>query len=142
MLRTGPAGFLCLILLLAACGGAGPEAEIRANIASMQEAVEARESGGAVKYLAEHFTGSHGADKQALRRILMAQFLRHQNINVAITRLDISVNEYNPVTARMNAVVLLTGADGLLPRDGELINVSGDWELHEGEWLLVSAQWE
>lgn len=135
-------GFLSMILLLTACGGAGPEQEIRENIASMQEAVEARESGAAVKYLAEHFTGAHGVDKQGLRRILIAQFMRHQNINVAITKLDISVNEYNPVTARMSAVVLLTGAEGLLPRDGELINVSGDWELHEGEWLLVTAQWE
>jgi hypothetical protein len=115
------------ILLLAACGGAGPEAEIRENIAYMQQAVEDRESGASVKYLAEHFTGA---------------LLRHQKINVAITRLDISVNEYNPVTARMNAVVIVTGADGLLPRDGDLINVSGDWELHSGEWLLVNAQWE
>lgn len=131
-----------MLLLLAACGGAGPEEEIRENIAFMQEAVEARESGAAVKYLAEHFAGAHGVDKQALRRILIAQFMRHQNINVAITKLDISVNEYNPVTARMSAVVLVTGAEGLLPRDGELINVSGDWELHEGEWLLVSAHWE
>lgn len=131
-----------MILLLAACGGAGPEAEIRENIASMQQAVEARESGAAVEYLAEHFTGAHGVDKQGLRRILMAQFMRHKNIRVTITNLDISVNEYNPVTASMSAVVLVTGAEGLLPRDGDLINVSGDWELHEGEWLLVSAHWE
>jgi hypothetical protein len=130
------------ILLLAGCGGKGPEAEIRANIASMQQAVEAKESGAAVEYLAEHFTGSHGLDKQGLRRILMAHFLRHKNINVAITRLDITVNEYNPVSARMEAVVAVTGAEGLLPRAGDLINVGGDWELHEGEWLLVSAEWE
>lgn len=133
---------VCLALLLTACGGAGPEAEIRENIAFMQEAVEAKESGAAVKYLAEHFTGTHGVDKRDLRRILMANFMQHKNVNVAITRLDIEVNEYNPITARMNAVVIVTGAEGLLPRDGELINVSGDWELHEGEWLLVSAHWE
>jgi hypothetical protein len=142
MLRVKHSTFFSMILLLAACGGTGPEAEIRENITYMQKAVEDRESGAAVKYLAEHFTGAHGVDKQGLRRILMAQFLRHQKINVAITRLDISVNEYNPVTARMNAVLIVTGAVGLLPHDGDLINVSGDWELHSGEWLLVNAQWE
>ncbi len=133
---------ISLLLLLGSCGGEGPEAEIRANIASMQHAVEARESGAAVEYMAEHFAGSHGLDKQGLRRILMAQFLQHKNITVAITHLDIEVNEYNPVSARMEAVVAVTGAQNLLPQDGDLINVSGDWELHEGEWLLVRAQWE
>jgi hypothetical protein len=135
--------FFCFVFfLLAGCGGEGPEAEIRANIASMQQAVEAKESGAAVEYLAEHFTGSHGLDKQGLRRILLGIFLQHKNINVAITRLDITVDEYNPVNARMEAVVAVTGAQNLLPQDGDLISVSGDWELHEGEWLLVNAHWE
>jgi hypothetical protein len=133
---------LVYLLLLAGCGSEGPEAEIRANIASMQQAVEAKESGAAVEYLAEHFAGSHGLDKQGLRRILMAHFLRHRKISVALTRLDISVNEYNPVSAQMEAVVAVSGAQGLLPQDGDLISVSGDWELHEGEWLLVSAHWK
>jgi hypothetical protein len=131
-----------LLVLLAGCGGEGPEAEIRANIASMQQAVEAREPGAVVEHLADHFAGGNGLDKQGLRRILMAQFLQHKKINVAITHLDITVNEYNPVIARMEAVVAVTGAQNLLPQDGDLINVSGDWELHDGEWLLVSAQWE
>jgi hypothetical protein len=134
--------FIYIFLALAGCGGEGPEAEIRANIASMQQAVEAKESGAAVEYLAEHFTGSHGLDKQGLRRILLGIFLQHKNINVAITRLDITVDEYNPVNARMEAVVAVTGAQNLLPQDGDLISVSGDWELHEGEWLLVNAHWE
>jgi hypothetical protein len=131
-----------VVLLLAGCAGTEPEAAIRENIAFMQEAVEAKESGAAVKYLAQHFVGTHGVDKQGLRRILMAQFMQHRKISVTMTRLDISVNEYNPITARMDVVVMLTGAENLLPRNGELINVSGDWELHDGEWLLVSAHWE
>src|SRR5688572_19419890 len=133
MLRAKYPGSLCLLLFLAACGGAGPEAEIRENIAFMQDAVEAKDSGAVVRYLAEHFSGTHGIDKRDLRRMLMAHFMRHKNINVAITRLDIIVNEYNPVTAQMNAVVIVTGAEGLLPQNGEMINVSGDWELHAGE---------
>ena len=133
---------LPLLLLLASCGTSDPEAAIRANIASMQEAVEAKESGEAVKYMAEHFTGVSGIDKRGIQRLLVWQFMQHKSINVAITHLDIAVNEYNPVTARMEAVVIVTGAEGLLPQNGELINVTGDWELHEGEWLLVSAQWE
>lgn len=135
-------GLVPLLLLLAACGGSAPEAAIRENIEFMQEAVEAKESGDAVRYLAEHFTGPHGVDKQGLRRILLAHFLQHRNIQVVITRLNITVNEYNPVSARMEAVVAVAGAEGLLPRNGDLINVSGDWELHEGEWLLVNAHWE
>jgi hypothetical protein len=133
---------LICFFLLGGCGETGPEAAIRENIAFMQEAVEAKESGAAVKYLADHFTGTYGVDKQGLRRMLMAHFMQHRKIGVTITHLDIQVNEYNPITAEMNAVVMVTGAEGLLPRNGELINVTGDWELYEGEWLLVSAHWE
>ncbi len=128
--------------MLTACSNSEPEAAIRENIAFMQEAVEAKESGAAVKYLAEHFTGTFGVDKQGLRRMLMAHFMQHRKIGVTITHLEIRVNEYNPITAQMNAVVMLTGAEGLLPRNGELINVSGDWELYDDEWLLVRAKWE
>jgi hypothetical protein len=142
MPRAKLSGIASLVILLAGCGSAGPEAEIREHIAFMQQAVEARESGAAVKYLADHFNGAHGMDKRGLRRILMAQFMRHKSVGVTITRLDIQVDGHNPVTARMDAVVIVTGAEGLLPQDGDLINVSGDWELHDGEWLLVSAHWE
>jgi hypothetical protein len=133
---------IVILILLVSCGTSDPEAAIRANIASMQEAVEAREAGAAVRYLAEHFTGSYATGKQDLRRLLAGLFLQHQHINVVITRLDIAVNGYNPVTARMEAVVILTGAEGLLPQNSELLNITGDWELHEGEWLLVSTEWE
>lgn len=133
---------LPLLLLLASCGTSDPETAIRANIAATQKAVEAKESGKAVRYLADDFSGTAGIDKRGVQRILLAQFIQHKNINVAITRLDITVNEHNPVTARMEAVVIVTGAEDLLPQNGELLNVTGDWELHDGEWLLVSAQWE
>jgi hypothetical protein len=142
MMHVKYSRLLPFLLLLASCGTSDPEAAIRANIASMQEAVEAREAGAAVRYLAEHFTGSYATGKQDLWRLLAGLFLQHQHINVVITRLDIAVNGYNPVTARMEAVVIVTGAEGLLPQNGELINITGNWELHEGEWLLVSAQWE
>ncbi|HEY3488153.1 MAG TPA: hypothetical protein VGL10_08805 [Gammaproteobacteria bacterium] len=133
---------LLLLPLAVACSDTPPEQAIRAHITAMQQAVKEKKSAAAVEHLAEHFTGSHGLDKQGLRRMLIGLFVQHRTINVAITRMDITVNEYNPVSAKMEAVVLLTGAQGLLPQDGEILNISGDWELLDGEWLLVNARWE
>jgi hypothetical protein len=61
MPRAKLSGIASLVILLAGCGSAGPEAEIREHIAFMQQAVEARESGAAVKYLADHFNGASTA---------------------------------------------------------------------------------
>jgi hypothetical protein len=131
-----------LLLFAGACSRTPPEEAILSNIKSMQEAAENKEARSAVKYLADNFSGNREIDKTGLRRILAGVFLRHQNINVAITRMDIEVKAEDPFSAMMNGVVILTGAENILPQDGRVYKVSGEWQLQDDEWMLVRAQWE
>lgn len=131
-----------IAIMLAACGKTPPEEAILANIKASQKAVENRDAGDAVKYLTDNFSGNRGMDKQELRRLLAVIFLQHKNINVVITRMDIKVNEYDPSTATMEGVVVATGADRLLPSDGRIFKVNGDWILQNDEWRLSKISWQ
>lgn len=133
---------LAFLVFAGACSRTPPEEAILSNIKSMQQAAENKEARGAVKYLADNFSGNRGIDKTGLRRILAGVFLRHQNINVAITRMDIEVKTEDPFSAIMNGVVILTGAENILPQDGRVYKVTGEWQLQDDEWILVRAQWE
>jgi hypothetical protein len=136
------AAIAVIFFMLAACDKTPPEEAILANIKASQKAVENRDAGDAVKYLADNFSGNRGMDKQELRRMLAVIFLRHKNINVVITRMDIKINEYDPSTATMEGVVVATGADRLLPSDGRIFKVNGDWVLQNDEWKLAKISWE
>jgi hypothetical protein len=139
-----PAYMFVLLLLVpvSACTKTPPQEAILANIQSMQEAAENKEPRKAVEYLAENFAGNHGIDKMGLRRIMAGIFLQHQNINVAITRMNIEINPLDPYRASMDGVVILTGAANILPQDGRMYKVTGEWQLQDDEWMLVQARWE
>lgn len=134
---------LALAILLSGCNEpSSPEAAIRAKIEAAQQAVEDKDAREAVASLADDFSGNHGMDKQALRRLLAVLFLQHKNIHVVITRLDIKINEYDASTAKMEAVVLATGAERLLPKDGRMLQISGDWLNIDDDWQLKNISWK
>ena len=108
----------------------------------MQQGLEERKASKAIEFLAEEFAGNHGLDKITLRKVLIGQFVQHQNITVVITRMDITVPEHDPYQATMEGVVVATGAKRILPQDGRIYKVKGDWRYIDKEWLLVNLQWE
>lgn len=136
--------FAVLLILLIAfgCSKTPPEEAIRANIKAAQQAVEDRDAGDAVEHLAEDFMGNGRWTKRELRRYLTAVFLRHKNIHVMITRLDVEVASGDPNFATMNAVAVATGARNILPQDGRIYKLDGEWRNLDGDWLLVRLNWE
>lgn len=130
------------LFLLVACEKAPPEEAILAHIKAMQQAIEARQAGGVLDFIADDFHGSHGLDKEGLRRLLIAQFLRHGHVNMLITNMDVSVGVTVGDKASIKGVVLLTGSDHNIPQEGRLYKITGEWQLRKGNWLLVSLQWE
>lgn len=131
-----------IVFLIAGCSKTPAEEAILENIKSMQQAVEDRVPRKAVEFLDNEFVGNRGIDKMGLRRILAAAFFRHANIRIAITRMDISVNPQDPYSATMNCVAIFSGAENLLPQDGRIYRISGEWQYKDDEWLLVRADWE
>ena len=133
---------LLIALTASGCSRTPAEEAILENIKSMQRAAEDKKSRKAVECIDDAFLGNRGIDKMSLRRIMAGAFIRHKNITIAITRMEVNVNQQDPFSATMNGVVVLSGAENILPQDGRIYKVSGDWQYKDGEWLLVRANWE
>lgn len=136
--------FALLILPATSCTTTetGPEEAIRDNIATIQQAVEGKDTGEVLDFLTEQFLGNGQLDKQGLKRLMLGYYLRHRKINIVVTRMDIEVSPYDPYSAKMQGVVVLTGTDRLLPQDGRIVNVSGEWQKYGDDWLLARLNWE
>ena len=130
---------LCLAVLFAACSRTDPEKALRASVAQLQAAVDAREASAIEDLLAEDFVGPEGLDRQGARRMAQLVFLRHQHVAAKLGPLEVTMQDEH-ATARFTAV-LTGGAGGLLPDTGQLYDVQTGWRMQDGEWKLTSATW-
>ena len=129
----------CLVLMaLAGCADPPDEAALRARITSLQEAVEARDTGALLEAVDPEFGGPDGMDRDGLRRYATLMLLRQQNVGVAIGPVDVELRG-DRAAARFDAVV--TGGNRFVPEGLEARRVETVWRLQGGDWVLVSADW-
>lgn len=137
-----PVGFFAALCLLAACSSPAPEEALRASVAELESAIEAREPGGIADVLADDFVGPDGMDRAAARRLAQLVFLRNRDVGVALGPLDIDLHDRDAhATVRFTAA--LTGGTGRwLPETGSVYRVETGWRRDGGAWVLTSARWE
>ena len=139
-LRTGL--FLCVLMAIAACHRASPEAALRAQLQEMQTAVGDHETADFMGGVADDFIGNDGTDRAALHNLLRAQVLTRTRIGVASGPLDIEMQEGKAI---VRFKVVLTGSSagrGLLPVDAQAYSITSGWREDGGEWRVYYAQWE
>ena len=129
---------LPLLALLVACARPADEAALRDTLAGMQAAVEARDADRLLGAVAEDFAGPEGMDREGLRRYVTLLLLRRQRVGVVLGPVAVDIHGER-AAARFDALV--TGADGLLPRNAEVLRVETVWRREGGEWRLVAADW-
>jgi hypothetical protein len=127
---------------LTACGKDDPQARLEAAVRALQAAIEARDTGDVMDLLDEHFQGSGNLDRDGTRRLLTATFLRFQNIKVIAASLNAQVDPQAPTLGRVEAQVLVTGAQGLIPERAEPYAVRMEWRLVGGDWKLGDLRWD
>ena len=134
-----PVAVACLVLF--ACARESPEQAVRAQVAALQAAIEARDPGDVRGLLADDFVGPGGMDRERAVRLAQVTFLRHREVGVTIAGpLQVRMQ---PRHATVAFDVALTGGSGrLLPDAARLYSVETGWRLDDGEWRLVSATWE
>ncbi|HET8818956.1 MAG TPA: nuclear transport factor 2 family protein [Xanthomonadaceae bacterium] len=133
------ARLLAMLFLLGACSATPPEEALRASVAGLEAALEARDADAMANVLADDFAGPDGMDVAAARRLARLSFLRHRDVGVAIGPLDIAMLDGH-ATVRFTAV--LTGGAGWLPERGSIYHVETGWRRDGGDWRLTSARWE
>ena len=127
-----------LLLVLAACSRSTPEQALRQQITQMQQGVERREPSAVLAPLAEDFLGNGGMDRQGLERLLRAQLLLNQRIEVVLGPVDVHIERD---TAQADFTVMLAGGNGRLFERGRIHQVTTHWRQHGGQWQLYRAQW-
>ena len=137
-LRTGL--LLLLLLALAGCSRPADEQALRDTLAAMQTAVEQREASAVVEHVAENFAGAGNMDRDGLRRMLVVQFMRNQQVGVTLGPVTVRI-EGERAEAEFRA--LLTGFDqGLLPVRADGYRIVTGWRVEDGRWVLERASWE
>jgi ketosteroid isomerase-like protein len=134
--------FVLAVGSLAGLGGCAkpPEEErLRAAIAGMQAAAEARQPGNVVEHVSTEFAGSHGLDREQLRRLLQAQMFGQRNIGVTLGPLDIELEGDH---AEVRFLLLTTGGGRLLPEQARGYRVVSGWRIEDGEWRVYRADWD
>lgn len=127
------------LLLLGGCSPVDPEARLRAEIASMQQAVQSRQPGEVMDRVTADFSGNGGMDREALHNLLRVQFLANADVGATIGPLEVAL-QGDHATARFSA--LLTGGNGRwLPDQAGAYQVTTGWRLDGGSWKLYTAQW-
>lgn len=138
-------GFACalvwlLLASLAACSRSPPEARLRERIATMQEALEARQPADFVAGIAEDFDGESGLDRDGVRNLLRLQLLRNAKIGATTGPLQIELHGER-ATVSFSAV-LTGGAGGLMPSSAQAWKVTTGWRDGPDDWQVIQARWE
>ncbi|MBA3981145.1 MAG: hypothetical protein C0462_11145 [Alcanivorax sp.] len=136
---------LALLMLLGGCSKAPPEEAIEAAIRDMADGVSNRRGAAVSARLADHFSlsqyeGRSQMDRDDTRRMMAGLLLRYPDIRVVISNVSVTPDgmREDRAEARFNALVT-GGSGGLLPERGQLFRVVSDWELIDGDWMLVRA---
>ena len=137
--QAGGAALLAAAVMLAACSRTPPEEALRARVAGLEAAVDARDAGALRDFLADDFIGPGGMDDTGARRLAQGMFLRYRDIGTQLGPLAVELQDRH-ATVRFDAVVT-GGAGTLLPQSGQVYDVTTAWRLEDGEWRLVSAEW-
>ena len=128
-----------MFVLLNACTPAeSDEAQLRAAINAMGQALENRDSGDFMRHISDEYGDKDAHNRQQLRRLLAGYFLRYPRIGVYLSPGDI---ELKGAYATMIFTAGVTGGEDWLPERGKLYKLTTGWRKENGEWRLLTAKW-
>lgn len=133
---------ICALALAAGCDAElTVEQQVIATIREMEARIEAGERRPFMAYISEDFRGQGGSlNREQLRALLIMQLNQYQRLQGQL--LPIQVEETGEDTATSRFRALVTGGPGWIPDSGQLFEFRTGWRRVEGEWQVVSADWE
>jgi len=130
-----------MILLLAGCSRTTDEQRIRAAMAAMEQAMEARDPRAFMSHITEDFVGNDAEfDRNALANLLRMEVLRNDSIGVTLGPIEIDMQGDR---AKAQVLATFTGGSGsLLPEHGSVYAITSSWKRQGSEWRCYSATWK
>jgi hypothetical protein len=132
------------------------EQAVISTIREMEARVEDGERRAFMNLVAEDFDGQDGQfNHQRLNAFMIVQFRQHERAHAQLFPITVTAEdtgneeigskeggneEARAAVAKFRALII--GGPGWIPERGRLLEFNTRWREIEGEWLLVSAQWE
>jgi hypothetical protein len=134
--------WVALALLTACSDPASPEQQVRAVIAAMETAAEARDVGALVEHVSPNYRDGQGQDRAEASRYARGYFVANQSVHL-LTRIE-SLEFPSPDEARVKLQVGMAGRGGepgassltadLYDFDLALIREGDEWKLSYADW--------
>jgi hypothetical protein len=144
MLRAAFAAGAALAL---ACADAPatPEERVRAVLAEIEAAAEARDVGALKEHVSESYSDPRGNDARALAGIATFHFMQNRSVHLLTRVRHVEVSA--PGEARAVALVAMAGTpipgpDALPGLRADLYSFDVRLREEDGRWRVASARWE
>jgi hypothetical protein len=117
------------------------EQQIIAEIRDMEASIENRGRRAFMGHVADEFLGQDGmTTRQQLNALILYHLNRNKQLQAQL--FPINVNSTSQETAEAYFRILITGGSGWLPERGQMYEITTHWEIQDGDWKLVRANWE
>jgi hypothetical protein len=130
--------------LIRGCGQT-EEDRVRAVIDAIEEAIESKDVGGVMAYVADNYKDGEGLQKQQIRLLLMREVLQGGKDGITIQRLgttDVTLRgpskNRTGASASFRAIVAGGTSFGALTSDSEVLDFEVDLRKQDGDWLVES----
>ena len=133
---------ICVLTLVAGCGAElTVEQQVIATIREMEARLEAGERRPFMAYVSADFSGQGGSlNREQLRALLIMQLNHYQRLRGQLFPIHVAETGADTATAGFRALV--TGGPGWIPESGQLFEFRTAWRRVDGDWQVVSADWE
>jgi hypothetical protein len=132
----------CLAVWLCGCAEERTiEQQIIAVITEMEENGEAGRRAAFMERIHDDFAGQKGQMlREDFQRFMVLQWNRNQRLEARLFPIRVTDDGNQQASARFK--VLVTGGRGYIPERGQVFEVFTIWQMHDGDWLLLRADWE
>jgi hypothetical protein len=133
-----------LLTGLVGCGdSSSPEAQVRATIAAIEEAAEARDIRDVMEHVSDQFRDGYGRDGKELSGYVRGYFIANQSIHL-LSRIE-SIEFPTQEEARAKVTVGMVGREAADSNAWNLAAEIHDFDvtlmLENGEWKVTHAKW-
>ncbi|WP_214660508.1 hypothetical protein [sulfur-oxidizing endosymbiont of Gigantopelta aegis] len=115
------------------------EAQILAQIAVLQAAIENHDRGEFMDVVDEQYQDQRGNSHKSLQRMLMGFFFRYKDISVYVSANQV---ELQSIRADVQSQVIITGGKNIIPDNARHYAVHSCWKKVSDEWRLSCLEWQ
>jgi len=127
--------FVAATFLAACAAKTSDEQQIRAVLASVERAAEARDTGDVLEFVADNYSDNQGLDKSQLQNFLRGYFLSHPKIELLVNLQTLEFPAAGLARARIGVASLPLDSPG----PGDSVTLEVEFRKPEGSWRVVRA---